>query len=89
MHQPGSNSGSNFVLYRYTDDGVTVLSTPITVDRSNGNIGLNNPVFASAGITATDFYATHGYSLPVIGAFIILMQSHLLHSGHCRLALAV
>ena len=66
----GSNSGSNFVLYRYADDGVTILSTPITVDRSNGNIGLNNPVFAGASVTATDFYATHGYSLSVNGAFI-------------------
>jgi hypothetical protein len=36
--ETGGNAGSNYAITRYADDGVTVLGTPITINRATGLI---------------------------------------------------
>jgi hypothetical protein len=42
--ESGSNAGSNFGVNAYADDGVTILSTPFTINRSTGIINFANPI---------------------------------------------
>ena len=38
--QSGSNSGANFAIFSYQDDG-TFLGTPFQINRATGNVGIN------------------------------------------------
>jgi hypothetical protein len=69
--ESGGNAGSNFAIRAYSDAG-TLLSTPISITRSTGDvgIGLANPNYklsiqGSAGIEASEeyFYFNSTYSI--------------------------
>jgi len=49
--ESGANAGSNFAIRAYSDAG-TLLSTPLFIERSTGNVGI--------GTTAPNIYATSG-----------------------------
>jgi hypothetical protein len=62
--ESGSNAGSNFAIRAYSDAG-TLLSTPLFIERSTGNVGINTTA-PTEKLNIVDVDNT--YSLKVSGA---------------------
>jgi hypothetical protein len=46
--ESGANAGSNFSLLAYADDGSTLLSTPLAINRATGAVTLTGPLNGAA-----------------------------------------
>jgi len=49
----GGNSGSHFALNRINDAGTTVLGTALTINRSNGDVGIASTVSVGGAVIAS------------------------------------
>ena len=60
-NETGANTGANFQLRRYADNG-SFIDAPISLNRSTGNITIIHPISASAGITGS-LFGSSSYAL--------------------------
>jgi hypothetical protein len=53
--ESGSNTGSNLAIKAYADNGATLLSTPLTINRASGLLALSGDPTAALGVATKQY----------------------------------